>query len=608
MCGINGIFAYHYAANPVDRDELRATRDYMKKRGPDGSGSWISQDGALGLGHRRLAIIDLSEAGEQPMISADRRFVVTFNGEIYNYREIRRRLEAKGIRFRSNSDTEVLLNLYADRGSAMLDELRGMFALAIWDERERTLFLARDPLGIKPLYYADDGWTFRFASQVKALQAGGAVGADPDPAAFVGFHLWGNVPEPFTTLLAVRSLPAGCHAIVDRVGARAPVRYHSVAEVYCKAEQAEHDRVEPQAKLRAAMLDSVRHHLEADVPVGLFLSGGIDSGALAGLMRDVGHSGTQSVTLSFEEFRGTANDESAAAAQLAQLYSTRHTEYVVTRGEFEADLPRIIAAMDQPSIDGINSWFVSKGAAALGLKVAISGLGGDELLGGYSSFRDLPRWVARMALPSKVPGAGQLLQHTMSYALAGRKGINPKAAGMLKLGGSYPGAYLLRRGVFMPWELRELLPRDMIVEGIRRLGTAGGAAAALNPCPRSAFGKVAALETQLYLRNQLLRDVDWASMAHSLEVRVPLVDAPLLEQVAPMLVNGRIKSGKRAFAATPSTPLPSSLVSRSKTGFSTPIADWQLGLLGSSGAGRATPSEVPWARQWAIYIARQHAF
>ena len=216
MCGINGIFAYHYAANAIDRAELVRTRDHMAARGPDGRGEWIAADGRVGLAHRRLAIIDLSDAASQPMVSADGKLVITFNGEIYNYRELRSRLEAKGHVFRSQSDTEVLLHLYAQKGEAMVQDLRGMFAFAIWDVERRSLLLARDPYGIKPLYYSDDGWTFRFASQVKALLAGGAIASDRDPAGQVGFYLFGSVPEPFTTYRQVQALPAGTTLVVDR--------------------------------------------------------------------------------------------------------------------------------------------------------------------------------------------------------------------------------------------------------------------------------------------------------------------------------------------------------------------------------------------------------
>ena len=232
MCGINGIYAYHCAANPISTDELRLTRDHMALRGPDDKGKWVTQDERVGLAHRRLAIIDLSRRSAQPMASADARFVVTFNGEIYNYKELRKILENRGRVFRTNSDTEILLHLYADKGAAMVHDLRGMFAFAIWDAERRSLFLARDPYGIKPLYIADDGWTFRFASQVKALLAGGRCSRTPDPAGQVGFYLFGSLPEPHTMFASIHALPAGSTTYVDRLGPRQAKSFYSIGEAY----------------------------------------------------------------------------------------------------------------------------------------------------------------------------------------------------------------------------------------------------------------------------------------------------------------------------------------------------------------------------------------
>src|SRR5262245_39911551 len=502
MCGINGIFAYHYAANAVDRAELLRTRDHMAARGPDGLGGWIDADSRVGLAHRRLAIIDLSAAASQPMVSANGKLVVTFNGEIFNHREVRSRLEARGHVFRSQSDTEVLLHLYAQKGEAMVQDLRGMFAFAIWDIERRMLFLARDPYGIKPLYYSDDGWTFRFASQVKALLAGGAIAGNRDPAGQVGFYLFGSVPEPFTTYRRIQALPAGTTLIVDRIGAHEPRRYHSIAQVYCDAEVKAHglraaDRARTSDEVRQALLDSVRAHLVADVPVGVFLSGGVDSGALVGLMRDAGQHDIQAVTLAFGEFRGRPEDEAPLAHEVARLYGARHTTRLVTRAEFEADLPRIIEAMDQPSIDGVNTWFVSKAARELGLKVALSGLGGDELLGGYPSFRDIPRWVRLLGLPGRLPLLGKAAR-VAAQPLVAALGASPKSAGMLELGGTYAGAYLLRRGLFMPWELGRMLAPEVVAEGLRRLAPLRLIGDAIEPRPRSAHAKVAALEASLY--------------------------------------------------------------------------------------------------------------
>src|SRR6476660_1500915 len=256
MCGIAGIFAYHYAANSVDRDELVRIRDHMAARGPDGKGLWCSKDGRVGFGHRRLSIIDLTEAGAQPMASADGSLVVTFNGEIYNYRALREGLEAKGKIFRSHSDTEVLLHLYAERGEEMVHDLRGMFAFALWDGRRESLFLARDPYGIKPLYYADDGWTVRFASQVKALLAGGRVSREPEPAGWVGFCLLGSVPEPYTTYQEIRLLPAGSTLWVNRIGSSEPKPYFSVSAVYRRAECDKTRAPDRQFAIREALFDS----------------------------------------------------------------------------------------------------------------------------------------------------------------------------------------------------------------------------------------------------------------------------------------------------------------------------------------------------------------
>jgi asparagine synthase (glutamine-hydrolysing) len=603
MCGIAGIYAYRSSAGSVDRGELVRMRDHMAARGPDGSGEWYSADGRVGMGHRRLSIIDLSSRGAQPMQTVDGRLVITFNGEIYNYRALRSKLETKGYVFQSNSDTEVLLHLYAELGQEMLRELRGMFAFGIWDAQEQRLLLARDPYGIKPLYYANDGSTLRFASQVKALMAGCGVSREPDPAGWVGFYLFGSVPEPFTTYREIRALPAGSCVSIDLFGVRSPTQYYSIAKAYgeMQARSASAVNDENKARVREALLDSVRHHLVADVPVGAFLSAGVDSGALVGLMREAGQQDVQTVTLAFDEFRGTPNDETPEATAVANFHATRHTTRVVDESEFRSDLPAIIAAMDQPTIDGINVWFVSKAAHELGLKVAISGLGGDELFGGYSSFRELPNWVRWMGVPSTIPGLGPIARGIFKGIYAERFGLHPKAAGLFELGGSYPGAYLLRRGLFMPWELAELLGPDLAREGLRRLDPLNHIACALAPDPRHQFARVATLESSLYMRNQLLRDTDWASMAHSLEVRVPLVDTELLRSVGPVMCGSPAASGKALLGSN----LPAALDghrTRNKTGFGTPIATW---LDNANFKPSRNPQPSHWSRRWLCVVADQ---
>jgi len=276
MCGIAGIFAYREAAAPVDADELLRIRDSMRRRGPDGEGLWRQDAGRAGLAHRRLAIIDLSAAAAQPMVSADGRYRIAFNGEIYNYRELRRELEAAGLRFVTNSDTEVLLQLYAMQGEAMLPRLRGMYAFAVWDELERRLFLARDPFGIKPLYYADTGGALRFASQVKALLAGGGLRATPDAAGWAGFYIWGAVPEPLTTCEQVKALPAGAWLTVEPGKSPAIGFHYSLADEIGRAAATANGPAQDAAGLQRALEDSVAAHLVADVPVGMFLPAGVD--------------------------------------------------------------------------------------------------------------------------------------------------------------------------------------------------------------------------------------------------------------------------------------------------------------------------------------------
>src|SRR5215470_1107827 len=416
MCGINGIFAYHPCAGIPTNTELLATREAMRARGPDGAGAWWSGDRRCGLGHRRLAILDLSERALQPMASGDGRYVVTFNGEIYNYPSLRKELEAEGVVFRSTSDTEVLLHLFARDGATMVHRLRGMYAFAIWDSIARRLFLARDPYGIKPLYTANDGWTFRFASQVKALLGGGQVSRDLDPAGVVGFHLFGSVPEPFTLYRDIRSLPAGHTQWVDADGPREPKAFFNLAEVLAKGAAHPVSSAEVCERVRAGVLDSVRAHLLADVEVGIFLSAGIDSGALLGTMRNAGQHEIRAITLAFEEFRGTLEDEAPLAALVCKQYGARHIVRHLREQEFVEDLPAIFEAMDQPSIDGVNAWFVSKAAREAGLKVAISGLGGDELLGGYPSFSDVPHWRHRFGPFAMIPGLGALARRVIAAA------------------------------------------------------------------------------------------------------------------------------------------------------------------------------------------------
>jgi len=604
MCGIAAV--YHFRGAPgADPAALDRVRDAMRQRGPDGAGSWISPDGRVGLAHRRLSIIDLSEAGAQPMHDDEGGLSIVFNGEIYNYRELKAGLEREGVRFRSGSDTEVLLKLYRHRGAAMVRELRGMFAFALWDAARGGMLLARDPFGIKPLYLSTGGGVLRVASQVRALLAGGGVDTSPEPAGHAGFFLWGYVPEPYTLYRGIRALPAGTTLWVDGEGPGTPQAYAPVLEVLREAarEPARVSPAERAARLREAVAGSVRAHLVADVPVGVFLSAGIDSATLVGLASEVEGSSLNTLTLAFAEYAGTRDDERPLAESVARHYGTRQHTRQVEGASFGGELQRLLAAMDQPSVDGVNTYFVARAAVDAGLKVALSGVGGDELFGGYPSFRQVPR-MTRMLAPARAARPVGALARRVAQPWIGRL-TSPKYAGVLEYGGTVPGTYLLRRALYMPWELPALIGADLARAGLAELDTLHRLEETVRGMTTDRL-RVSALETTWYMRNQLLRDADWAGMAHSLEIRTPLVDIDLLREVAPLLAATE-PPGKRDLALTPATPLPPAILDRPKTGFSIPVRSWlQNGNGGGHAAGDGSPRGLRgWAR--AVYDAAPHA-
>ena len=596
MCGIAGIFSYRNAAPPVDQNELIAIRDHMALRGPDGAGLWISPDGRIGFAHRRLSIIDLSNGGDQPMHTPDHGLSIVFNGEIYNYQAIRKQLESKGHVFRSTSDTEVLLYAYVEYGESMVDHLRGMYAFAIWRERDKSLFLARDPFGIKPLYYADDGYAFRFASQVKALRTSTAISSVPNAAGHVGFFLWGFVPEPHTLFESIKCLPAGSTLLVTEGQARPIRKFFNLAdELDSFSDAPSSSTVNLREQLREIMFDSVRHHLIADVPVGLFLSSGIDSASLASLASEISKDTLNTVTLGFEEYRGSGLDETSLAAKLADGYGVKRNTMWINKHQFAENVQQIFNAMDQPTVDGVNTYLVSQAASRAGMKVALSGLGGDELFGSYPSFADVPRSVRNLAAVSHIPALGRGFRVVTAAFLT--QFTSPKYAGLLEYGGTFEGAYLLRRGLYMPWELPKVLEPEMVKEGWETLRPIAQLKESI-PKRASAFNKVSALEISWYMRSQLLRDSDWAGMAHSLEIRVPMVDIDLFRKL------GRLSAlptppTKADLAYACAGDIAKVLVARPKSGFSVPVGQWvrELGL--TSGTERGL-------RDWAKTVYSKH--
>ncbi len=601
MCGIAG-----FAATPslgVDAiGSVQRMCKRMRTRGPDAEGVWADASGSIVFGHRRLAIIDTEPRSNQPMLSTDGRLAIIYNGEIYNFRELRSELEDVGDIFLTTSDTEVLLCLYRREGTKMLRRLRGMFAFAVWDSSDDSLFLARDPYGIKPLYYATIKDGFLFASQVKAMLASGLVSREPETAGLAGFYLWGSVPEPWTIYRDIRALKAGHWMRVRRGVPNTPVCWHDI-RIHWQGECRVDSARDLQVRVREAVTDSVRAHLVADVPVSVFLSAGIDSSAVAGLAAGLGAK-VEGITIGFEEFAGRNDDEAPEAQAIAAQYGLPHHVHIVTREEFEADLPLILSAMDQPSIDGVNTWFASKAAAERGYKVVLSGVGGDELFCGYPSFRQIPqlaaagRWIGAQPLRPVLRAL---------FTWLARRLHRPKLANLPDFCGGAEAIYFLRRGLFLPNELPDLMGADAASDGLQRLGF---------PLPngqnaeaRNGIARVGLMESTQYLRNQLLRDSDWASMGHCVELRTPLVDARLLETLGPHIHGFTRKRGKAMLARSPQNPLPDNIISRCKTGFGVPMAQW-LARDKKVQPWRALPMlaapGTPWARRWAYSVITQY--
>jgi len=581
MCGIAGFFEYDSRGHAPSGQELLAVREAMVQRGPDGAGLWIAPNSRTGLAHRRLSILDVSENGAQPMFTADGRFGIVFNGAIYNFNALRNKLLAKGHRFRSTGDTEVLLALYREYGEEMLHQLRGMFAFAIYDVKRRSMLIARDPLGIKPLYFSQSRGVVSFASQVKALLTLPSVDRTPDPAAQAGFYLWGAVPEPYTLYRGIRSLPAGHCMTLRQDGGEPQLRCyaHLVDELADGVTRAQYPATKGAREiLHESLRETVQRHMVSDVPVAVFLSAGLDSATTLALMSELPDVQIRSLTLGFDTMRDTPLDETPIAETLARIYGAQHRSYYVGSDTFQQERANLLQAMDQPTVDGVNTYFVSRMSRQAGFKVALSGVGGDELFAGYPSYRQVPRIVESLSTASSIPVLGRVWRIVTAETI--KRMTSPKYAGLLEYGGSYPGAYLLRRGLYMPWELPSVMGPDMAAQGLRELHPLLSMEEMLRPFesmtgPIASRLRVTALEMSMYMRQQLLRDADWAGMAHSVEIRTPLVDFKLLHDLAPLLA-GPNPPGKLQMASCPTHALPPEVLNRPKTGFEVPVREWLM--------------------------------
>ena len=571
MCGIAGLFSTHNGCR-IPPDLARRVLNSLKNRGPDESGSWEQAESRLLLLHRRLSIQDLSEHGAQPMHSHDRNLTIIFNGEIYNKDDLRSLVP--DYPYRGTSDTEVILALYEKFGAETPRLLRGMFALAIWDERRQGLFLARDPYGIKPLYLANTPNGIWFGSQVKTLLLIPGIDLAPEPAGHAGYFLWGNVPEPYTLYKGIRSLRSGHSLWLQRGRDAKEIEFASIA--CALADSAE---LAPPVPLHDALSNSVRSHFLSDVPVSVFLSAGLDSSTILALAAAAFPTASLNcLTLGFDTQVGTADDETREAAQIAHHYGITHQVQIIGKSDFMDESQHFLDAMDQPSVDGINTYFIARMAREAGFKVALSGVGGDELFGGYSSFKRIPALVnARRKIPA-TPQFGALLRRWSTPWI--KHITSPKYAGIIEYGGAVESAYLLRRALFMPWELPELMEPELAVSGLEALAESEFETKELDRIRKLPLRvQICFLESTRYMRNQLLRDADWAGMAHSLEIRTPFVDFALLSQLAP-LMRSSCPPGKLDMARTPAKPLPERILHRKKTGFHVPVREWMMDSLG----------------------------
>ena len=611
--------------------------DALRHRGPDEDGLLVAPSAALGM--RRLSIIDLP-GGHQPIFNETGNVGIVFNGEIYNFRELRKRLEGLGHSFRTNSDTEVIVHAYEEWGEQCVRELRGMFAFAIWDARSSgatgdnarhaRIFLARDRMGIKPLYYAFADGALLFASEVRALIASGRVAPNVDPYSLEAYLLFGSVAEPSTLVQGVFSLPPG-HSLTmfadTPVPKPAPKCYWDFADAALQKDgPSPKDMREAAKQLRRLLEETVSDHLISDVPLGVFLSSGLDSTALVALASR-SQSDLHTFTVVFPEQRFS---EATISRETAKHFKTRHQEVLLTPEQLLDQVDDAVGALDQPTMDGLNTYFVSRAAHQAGLKVALSGLGSDESFGGYSTFTSAPRASVVAGLGRWIPGPFRRLSAALATRIAPGDAVR-KAAATWKSPTDFPHAYFFTRLLYTPARVDRLLApyfeSPAYAESAESSWRLRMREIARQAYRLDSFTAISCLELQFYMLNTLLRDTDVTSMANSLEVRVPFLDHKLVEFVArlPKEVKYRPDMPKSLLVEAMGDLLPEDVVGLPKRTFTLPWDVWLRGPLGvqlSQNLANLTPpllrymnqravrgswqnfvtGHTNWSRPWSIFV------
>lgn len=628
MCGIVGIVA-NDAQIPEGLLE-RATQS-LAHRGPDDSGTVVLRDSAkgaveIGLGNRRLAILDLSLLGHQPMHDPETGNWLAYNGEIYNFREIRSELEQDGVSLRSHTDTEVVLKAYARWGTRCLEKFRGMFAFALWDARQHRLLLARDPMGIKPVYYAQADPYFIFASEVRSLLGTGLIRKRIDPAGLCNYLSFGSAYDPLTLIEGIHALPAGYFGIWQR-GKFTVSQYWDLLDANEAETLGDVDgRLLTQLELKTLLENSVREQLVSDVPVGIFLSGGIDSSALVSI---VSRGGITPSTFSIV-FREADYSEAEHSRAVAKRFRTDHHEITVSERDVLAAIPDAVCAMDLPTMDGVNTFFVSRETRRAGVKVALSGLGGDEVFAGYSSFRTVPNMERAFHLLNALPGIARAAAGKTFQAFSTENDQNRKLASLLLEGDAVLHPYFVARMLFPPMQAGQLL--RALDERVWEAAMAEQEACLKRSASLDLINRVSYLEVSCYMLNTLLRDADFMSMSQGLEVRVPLIDHQLARAV--LNLPGANKLGntpKKLLVEALEGSLPDGIVHRPKRGFTLPFEHWMRQELraeiepvltakhvdGGPLAGALNGREVErvwndfleqktsWSRPWALFVLQR---